>query len=32
VPFWTLFWLVFPPVVLLLTVTVYYVLTGRDES
>lgn len=31
-PFWTLFWLVVPPVVLLATVTAYYILTGREEG
>lgn len=31
-PFWTLFWLIVPPLVLLLAGVVYYLVTGKDEE
>ncbi len=31
-PFWTLFWLVVPPIVLLSTGLLYFFLTRKDEE
>lgn len=31
-PFWTLFWLIVPPIVLLAAGLIYFILTGRDKA
>jgi len=31
-PFWTLFWLIVPPVVLLSVGTLYFILSRKDEE
>ncbi len=31
-PFWTLFWLIIPPILLLTAGTVFFVLTGRKNK
>jgi len=31
-PFWSLFWLVVPPLLLLMAGVLYYIMTGKDEE
>jgi hypothetical protein len=31
-PFWTLFWLIVPPIVLLATGIIFFVLTGKEKK
>jgi len=31
-PFWTLFWVIVPPIVLIVSAIIFYILTGKNKE